>query len=89
MVTVSAGKADACQPERPLVVTTNPDCLLRQRRSLYEAVLQLEQQNAVVIERDLPYVDLVLSPSACLCIWTEEQHLQATKLPGSKGSLTG
>ncbi|KAL0053220.1 hypothetical protein WJX82_002643 [Trebouxia sp. C0006] len=72
------GKADACHPDRPLVVTTNPDCILRQRRSLYEALLQLEQQNAVVIERDLPYVDLVLSPSACLCIWTEEQLLQGT-----------
>ncbi|KAL0033852.1 hypothetical protein WJX77_007687 [Trebouxia sp. C0004] len=55
------GKADACHPERPLVVTTNADCLLRRRRSLYEAVLQLEQQNAVVIERDLPYVDLKLA----------------------------
>jgi hypothetical protein len=77
---MSAGKADACHPDRPLVVTTNPDCILRQRRSLYEALLQLEQQNAVVIERDLPYVDLVLSPSACLCIWTEEQLLQANPL---------
>ncbi len=77
---MSAGKADPCHPDRPLVVTTNPDCLLRQRRSLYEALLQLEQKNAVVIERDLPYVDLVLSPSACLCIWTEEQMLQANPM---------
>ncbi|DBA93366.1 TPA: hypothetical protein ACH3X2_003639 [Trebouxia sp. C0005] len=72
------GKSSACHPERPLVVTTNPDCLIRRRRSLYEALLHLERQNAAVIERDLPYVDLVLSPSACLCIWTEEQLLQGT-----------
>ena len=77
---MSAGKSSACHPERPLVVTTNPDCLIRRRRSLYEALLHLERQNAAVIERDLPYVDLVLSPSACLCIWTEEQLLQATPM---------
>ena len=85
---MSAGNTGACHPDRPLIMTTNPHCLIRQRRSLYEALLQLEQQNAVVIERDLPYVDLVLSPSACLCIWTEEQLLQASP-HAFKGSLTG
>lgn len=74
---VHAGKTDVAHAEQPLVVTTTPISLLRCRRSLYEALLQLEQQGAVVIERDLPDVDLVLSPSACMCIWTEEQILQA------------
>lgn len=76
---VHAGEMDVAHAEQPLVVTTTPNSLLRCRRSLYEALLQLEQQGAVVVERDLPYVDLVLSPSACMCIWTEEQILQARR----------
>ena len=59
------------------MVSTNPDSLLRLRRSLYEALLFLEQQNAAVVERELMHVDIVFSPSVCLCIWTEEQLLQA------------
>lgn len=59
-------------------MTTNPQSLIRTRRSLYEALLQLEQQNAVVVERALHHVDVALSPSTCLCIWTEQALLQVS-----------
>ena len=76
MNTWYAGKSGALPEEQPLVVTTNPDSLLRCRRSLYEAVLQLEQQSVVVVERHLAHVDLALTPSTCMCVWTEQQLLQ-------------
>ena len=66
--------------DRPLLVTTKASSLIRTRRSLYEALLQLEQQNAVVIERAMQHVDLALSPSTCLCIWTEQDLLEASTL---------
>jgi hypothetical protein len=71
--------------------------VLRQRRSLYESLLQLEGQGFCLVERNLTaaaaaaaagsgaaaaggsssssVVDVVLSPSACLCVW------HAGKLP--------
>ena len=67
---------DSC--DQPVVVTTNPSSLIRTRRSLYEALLQLEQQNKVIVERALQHVDVALSPSTCLCIWTEQELLQAS-----------
>ena len=74
----STGHGDPAQREQPFIVTTNPDSLIRSRRSHYEALLQLEQQSAVVVERNLAHVDLALSPSICLCAWTETQLLQAS-----------
>ena len=66
--------------DQPLLVTTNCHSLVRTRRSLYEALLQLEQQGAVVVERALHHVDVALSPSTCLCIWTEQAMLQASNM---------
>ena len=63
--------------DQPLLVTTNPHSLIRTRRSLYEGLLQLEQQQVVVVERALPHVDAALSPSTCLCIWTEQDLTKA------------
>jgi hypothetical protein len=44
---------------------------LRGSRTLYEAVLLLEREGAVVVERDLGFADLCLSAAACMCLWTE------------------
>lgn len=65
-------------------MTTDPGSLIRTRRSLYEALLQLEQQNAVVVERALNHVDVALSPSTCLCIWTEQALLQESHVTPSR-----
>jgi hypothetical protein len=65
--------------------------VLRQHRSLYDSLLQLEGQGFCLVERNLTaavggaaaagsssnsssssssiLVDVVLSPSACLCVW--------------------
>ena len=77
-----AGGADQ-SPEQPLLVTTDSHSLIRTRRSLYEALLQLERQDAVVVERALHHVDVALSPSTCLCIWTEQALLQESNLTAS------
>ena len=45
--------------------------MVRSRRSLYEALLRLECEGAVVVERDMPAADLALSASTCLTIWPE------------------
>ena len=68
-------------------MTTNPQSLTRTRRSLYEALLQLEQQKVVIVERALPYGDMALSPSTCVCIWTEKMILQASITAELKLSL--
>lgn len=39
--------------EYPLVLNRSPGSLLRQRRSLYEAILQLEEQGYLLVERNL------------------------------------
>lgn len=74
-VAYCAGTADQSS-DQPLLVTTDRHSPIRTRRSLYEALLQLEQQGVVVVERALSHVDVALSPSTCLCIWTEQALLQ-------------
>ena len=64
----------------PFVITTSANSLLDQRRSLYEAVLAVEQQDAVVVDRHLPVEDIVLSPSTCLCLRTVEDLQLVSKL---------
>lgn len=55
--------------------------LCRSSRPLYEALLSLERQGAVVVERPLSLVDLVLSPSAGLVVCDNS----AAKLVGRAG----
>jgi hypothetical protein len=54
------------------VVTSRPGSLLRTRRALYEAVLTMERDGAVVVERRMALADVALSPSACLVVWTDD-----------------
>jgi hypothetical protein len=68
-------------PDMPLLLNCHPGSVLRQRRSLYESLLQLEGQGYCLVERHLAaatagsssssssVVDVVLSPAACLCVW--------------------
>jgi hypothetical protein len=44
---------------------------VRSRRGLYEALLGLERESAVVVERDMPAADIALSASTCLSLWPE------------------
>lgn len=56
---------------------------MRQRRALYEAVIGMEQEHLltgtdqegaiVIAERDMTAVDVVLTPTTCMCVWTEQQ----------------
>ena len=55
-----------------VVANNRKDSYLQGRRSLYEAVLLLEREGAIVMDRDLGYADLCLSPMTCLCMWTEQ-----------------
>jgi hypothetical protein len=95
----AAGQQARGPPDMPLLLNYSPDSVLRQRRSLYESLLQLEGQGFCLVERNLTaaaapaaaaavggaasaggsssssVVDVVLSPSACLCVW------HAGKLP--------
>lgn len=68
--------ADVHAGDQPLVITSSPDSVVRTRQSLYEAVLRLEQQQVVVIERRLGDCDIILNASTCVCVWTEAQLLQ-------------
>lgn len=53
------------------MVNSSDASVLRSRRGLYEALLRLEREGAVVVERDMPAADLALSASTCLNIWPE------------------
>jgi hypothetical protein len=44
---------------------------VRSRRGLYESLLRLEREGAVVVERDMPAADIALSASTCLSLWPE------------------
>ena len=54
-----------------VVANNRRDSQIQGRRALYEAILLLEREGATVVERDLGFADLCLSPSTCLCVWTE------------------
>jgi len=71
-----------------LVVVANilqPDgSVLLQRRSSYQKILGLENEDLQVVERELMLpVDLILNPSTCLTIYTEEKLLGRTKICSS------
>jgi hypothetical protein len=75
------GQQEPAAPKEPhpLVISSRPESQLQARRPLYEALLQLEQHGVVLVERLLRLVDVVLSPSSCLCLLAgqELQQLQA------------
>lgn len=54
-----------------MAVNSSSASLVRSRRSLYEAVLRLEREGALVVERNMPAADLALSASTCLSLWPE------------------
>ena len=54
-----------------LAVNSSDASVLRSRRGLYEALLRLEREGAVVVERDMPAAHLALSASTCLNVWPE------------------
>ena len=55
-----------------LVINVSADSLVRSRRSLHNALMQLEREGAIVVERHITCADLALSESTCCCIWTEQ-----------------
>jgi len=55
-----------------VVVSSRRDSHLRGWRPLYEAVLLREREGGGVVERDLGYADVCLSPSTCMCVWTQQ-----------------
>jgi hypothetical protein len=77
--------AQAVQPacDWPVVVSCDPGRPIRQQRSLYEAVLQLERDGASVLERPLALIDAVLSPSAALIIFDNTK----SNLVGEAGDI--
>lgn len=68
--------ADADDKDQPLVISNNPQSVVRSRQSLYEAVLQLEKQDMIVVGRHLGDCDIILNASTCVSLWTEEQIRQ-------------
>lgn len=54
-----------------VAVNSSSASLVRSRRGLYEALLRLEREGAVVVERCMPAADLALSASTCLTLWPE------------------
>ena len=44
---------------------------MRARRSLYAVLLQLEREEAAVVDRSMHWEDIALSAETCCCIWTE------------------
>lgn len=64
------GSKDA--PSWSLAINTRSDSLSRSRRGLHNALLQLENEGAAVVDRNLSCADLALSATTCCCIWTEE-----------------
>ena len=64
--------ADAAEKSWVVLANNRRDSQLQGRRSLYEAVLLLEREGATVVERDLGFADLCLSPTVCLCVCTEQ-----------------
>lgn len=92
---VEAAAADSSMPEVPLVLNVSPGSLVKQRQPLYQSLMQLEMQGYVLVERALSNssskssaaeteaaaaVDVVLTPKACLCIWTESKLPQVNAL---------
>jgi hypothetical protein len=70
------------------VINCSSGRVIRQRRALYEALLQLEAQGVQLVERPLggggsssteARPDLVLTPSTCLMVYTQ-QMLQVGQL---------
>jgi hypothetical protein len=55
-----------------LVINVSADSLVRSRRSLHNALMQLEREGAIVVERHITCADLALSEGTCCCIWTEQ-----------------
>ena len=55
------------------MVSNSPSSLVRSRRRLHEALLQLEREGAAIVDRSLHSADLALSTDACCCIWTEDR----------------
>ena len=62
-----------------MVLSSSRDTTVRRRRTLYEAILQLERGGATVLEQELCSLDAALSASTCLCLCTEAS-LQASSL---------
>jgi hypothetical protein len=56
----------------PVVISGSPSSLLRRRRDLYECLLPLERQHpgAALVERPSERADIVLTPQACVCVWS-------------------
>ena len=64
------------------MVNTDAQCLVRRRRRLYEAVLQLEAERMAVVDRGLPCsADLALSANTCFCVWTEDALKVTFQIP--------
>ena len=59
--------------QRSLVLNCSPSSLLQKRKALYDAMVQLEQQQQglVLVERAMPYPDVIMTPAIGLCIWSQ------------------
>jgi hypothetical protein len=66
-----AGEAEAQQ--RSFVLNCSHSSLLQKRKALYDAMVQLEQQQhgLVLVERAMPHPDVIMTPAVGLCIWGE------------------
>ena len=66
------------------MVTSNRASLLHCDARLSDALLLHERAGAVLVEAPLQHADLCLSPSECLCLWSEQQLqvLPAADVPG-------
>jgi hypothetical protein len=62
------GSSSTSSLDWPLVVSSNAQRGLRSRREVYDSLLQLEREGAVLVERPLALLDLVLAPSTALAI---------------------
>lgn len=90
--------ADGSELSLPLVLNVYAGSPIKQRQALYQALMQLEAQGFVLVERVLggsrstpapaasAAVDVVMSPNACLCIWADNKLPRVSSLPTLVGA---
>ena len=69
MIGKNAAAAPVDQSPWSVVISSSTGSAIHSNRKLYEAILLLERQSAVIVEREMLSVDLALSASTGMCVW--------------------
>lgn len=75
---------DGCSQDEgriPIVVSDQGESLFNRRRHLFESLLGLEREGALVVHRDLGLlVDAAFPPSSVLCLWEINTNITDTQV---------